>query len=65
LVEPYYSGALLPELISIFSGRNMIFDLVGVPYEFLGNYGLANEHAEKIGLSRDGIGKKLLNLINE
>ena len=64
LVEPYYSGALLPELISLFSGRKMTFELAGVPHEFLSNYGFAQEHAERIGLTRDGIRKKLENLIN-
>ena len=64
LVEPYYAGALLPDLITALSGRSIQFELIGVPHEFLSNYGLAQEHAEKIGLTARNIRNQIVKLIH-
>ena len=64
LVEPYYSGALLPDLVASLSGCLMKIESIGVPHEFLTNYGLAAEHASRMGLTVGNIRNKLVTLID-
>jgi transketolase len=63
LCEPYYSGALMPEIMNVLKPKPVIIETVGVPNEFLNNYGTAEEHDEYIGLTQANIREKLEVLI--
>jgi transketolase len=63
LCEPYYSGALAPDVVASFPGRSTQLELAGVPHGFLTNYGGAAEHDTGCGLTADDINKKLKALI--
>jgi len=65
LVEPYYSGAILPHLVAALTGRSVRFELIGVPHEFLREYGSPHEHAESIGLTPNNIRERLEKLIHD
>ncbi len=64
LCEPYFSGALIPDIVSALQGKHLMIDSIGVPNEFLNKYGKAEEHDEYIGLTAKNINKKLTDLIN-
>jgi transketolase len=64
LCEPYYSGALMPEIMNAVKPKPVTVETVGVPNEFLNNYGTAEEHDEYIGLTSDNIRNKLVSLIS-
>lgn len=64
LCEPYYTGVLASEIISVFSPRPIALDFIGVPHEFLTNYGSTEEHDGYIGLTEKNISDKLNSLIN-
>jgi transketolase len=62
--EPYYSGALIPDIVSVLKSKPLIIDTVGVPDEFLNNYGKAEEHDEYIGMTVNNIREILQKLIS-
>jgi len=64
LCEPYYSGALMPEIMNALKPKPVTIETIGVPNEFLTNYGTAEEHDEYVGLTADNIKRKLNDLIN-
>jgi len=59
LCEPYYSGALLSEIIEALPGLNLRISTVGVPKKFLRKYGSMIEHDESIGFTIKNIKEKL------
>lgn len=63
LCEPYYSGALMPDIIKTLNPKPISIESIGVPREFLSNYGSAEEHDEYIGLTPKNIKEKLNKLI--
>lgn len=63
LCEPYYKGALLPEILETLSSTPVLLESVGVPMQMLTNYGAPSEHDESIGLTYKNIREKLLKLI--
>lgn len=63
LCEPYYSGALIPDIVSALKPKPLIIDSIGVPDEFLNHYGTTEEHDEYIGLTVKNIREKIQNLI--
>ncbi len=65
LCEPYYRGALAREIIEALSPDPVKIGFVGVPYEFLNNYGTAEQHDESIGLTPDSIRNKVEKIIYE
>lgn len=65
LVEPFYSGTTAFQVMQALSGLPITLEFIGVPKEFLINYGQAAEHDEAIGLSAKNIRKKLEMLIHE
>lgn len=65
LCEPYYKGALLPEIMETLSSTPILLESVGVPMQMLTNYGTASEHDESIGLTYKNIREKLLKLIKQ
>ena len=64
IVEPFYSGTLSYQVLQSLSPKPAFIDFVGVPHEFLTNYGNAEEHDKEIGLSCENIRIKLEALIN-
>ena len=66
LCEPYYQGALAYEILNSFgAGKSIKLDFVGVPHEFLTNYGKAEQQDEFIGLTSSNIKNKINKLIYE
>ncbi len=64
IVEPFYAGTLAYQVMQALKPRPIVVDFVGVPHEFLTNYGHAEEHDEYIGFSSQNIRAKLEALIN-
>lgn len=65
LCEPYYKGALLPEILETLSSTPLLLESIGVPMQMLTNYGTASEHDESIGFTYKNIREKLLRLIKQ
>ena len=63
ICEPYYSGAITEEVLSC-SSAPLKIDFLGVPKEFLNNYGMVEEHDETIGFTEKEICNRIKNLIN-
>lgn len=63
LCEPYYQGALTYDILRALKGRAAALEFVGVPHEFLTNYGKMTEHHGTIGLTASNIQNKLKALI--
>lgn len=64
LCEPYYNGGVVSDIVRSMWPMKVLVDCVGVPLEFLSNYGSAEEHDESIGFTSFNIRKQLENLIN-
>jgi len=65
LCEPYYAGALLPEILEALSPKPVSVKSIGVPSKMMTNYGTACEHDESIGFTYKNIREKLLKLIKQ
>ena len=65
LCEPYYAGALLPEILETLSPKPVSIETIGVPLQMMTSYGIAREHDESIGITYKNIREKLLKLINQ
>lgn len=65
LCEPYYSGGLLVDIVASLPKKALQIDCIGVPKEFLENYGTAEEHDQKIGLTPENVMYKLEKLIHD
>ena len=63
LCEPYYHGVLASDISSAMWPDKVLIDFVGVPYEFLRNYGSKEEHDEEIHFTSLRIRKRIENLI--
>ena len=60
--EKCYSGAITSNIIN--SSKNPLkIDLLGIPHEFLTNYGKMEEHDEYIGFTEKEIEKRVKKLI--
>jgi transketolase len=63
LCEPYYHGVLASDIASSMWPDKILIDSVGVPYEFLRNYGKKEEHDNAIEFTSSNIRKRIKNLI--
>lgn len=63
LCEPYYQGALLPEIRDALPSQPLIIESIGVPLRMLTHYGKAEECDTFIGVTYKEIREKLLQLI--
>ena len=62
ICEPYYSGGGTSNVIN--SSKNPLkIDFLGIPHEFLKNYGKVEEHDEYIGFTEKEIEKRVKKLI--
>jgi len=59
LCEPYYSGTLLQELHNALGPRPLTIDTVGMPREFLEQYGHRQQHDQALGFTAEAIRRKL------
>ncbi len=64
IVEPFYSGAILNEITSLFGVKNYKIKNISVPFKFLTNYGKKNEHDKKLGFSIEKI-EKIINQLKK
>lgn len=64
VIEPYYEGAINYKISKALQGRKYRLTNVGVPHEFLTNYGTKAEHDKKIGLDPQGIRNKIVSCIS-
>jgi transketolase len=59
LCEPYYSGTLLRELHAALPAHPLTVDTVGMPLEFLEQYGHKQQHDQSLDFTADAIRRKL------
>mgnify|MGYP001177312652 CR=1 FL=1 len=63
LLEPYYSGALLEDIISSIGFNDIKISTIGYPMKFYSKYGLTSEYDTEIGFSGENFMSKLNGLI--
>jgi transketolase len=59
VVEPFYEGSINYKITKALEGRKYSLTNIGVPHNFLINYGTKLEHDKHLGLDKDGIRKKI------
>lgn len=64
MVEPYYQGAVCDEIVKTFDGDAIKMKFVGVPREFLTNYGTIEENDVYCGLTAENIKNTMESLIH-
>lgn len=64
LVEPYYEGGLNYKINKTLNGKKYSLTNIGVPIDFLTNYGTKVEHDKNLGLDTLGIKNKIKECIN-
>lgn len=64
LCEPYYQGGVAWEISQALLPKPIKLETIGVPHEFLRNYGLMDEQDEFIGLTTRDITSRLKELIS-
>ena len=55
LVEPYYEGTLVPEVVAAVASTPVRVEAIGVPRQILDRYGTAERHDAEIGLTPAGV----------
>lgn len=63
LCEPYYKGGLTDEIVGALNPLPLVIETVGVPHEFLSNYGKMEGHDVAIGMTGPAIQAKLKKLL--
>ncbi|MBV9231263.1 MAG: hypothetical protein JOZ18_18270 [Chloroflexi bacterium] len=64
LVEPYYAGTLVPEISAAMAHTPIRIEAIGVPREALTHYGTQQQHDEAIGLTPQGIHRRIERFLN-
>jgi len=64
LCEPYFGGALAPDILKALYPRPVLVDFAGQDTDFSRNYGKAREHDAILGLDADGIRQRLERFIH-
>lgn len=59
LVEPFYAGTLVPEIVAAMGHIPAVIESVGIPRQVLNHYGTPEEHDEAVGLTPHGIRQRL------
>ncbi len=59
LVEPFYAGTLVPEIVAAMGSVPAVVESIGVPRQVLYHYGTPEEHDEAIGFTPRGIRQRL------
>ncbi len=63
LVEPYYEGALVPDTCAALRDVPIRIETIGVPHRILAHYGTPQEHDEALGLTPEGIRRRVTEFI--
>jgi transketolase len=64
-VEPYYEGALVPDICSALEHTPIRIETIGVPHKVLRHYGKPEEHDEELGLIPQGIRHRIERFLND
>ena len=59
LVEPYYAGTLVSDVVAALRDRAVRAEAIGVPREPLTRYGTPEQHDAELGLTPEGIGARI------
>jgi transketolase len=59
LVEPYYAGTLVPDVVAAMGRTPVRVAAIGVPREVLTRYGTPQEHDVALGLTPEGIRRRI------
>jgi transketolase len=59
IIEPYYEGGINYKVNKSLSGMKYKISNIGVPHQFLKNYGSKIEHDKNFGLDTEGIKKRI------
>lgn len=65
LVEPYYAGALIPDICAAMGRTPVAIESIGVPHEVLTHYGTPEQHDEAIGLTPEAIHQRIVRFLSE
>jgi transketolase len=65
LFEPYYFGGLSTEIHLALKGKSINIKYIGVPHNFLTNYGSYDDQREYLGLTIESIQKQINDYLNE
>ena len=65
LIEPYYAGALIPDISAAMGRTPIAIESIGVPREVLTHYGMPEEHDEAIGLTPEAIRQRVVRFLSE
>lgn len=65
LVEPYYTGVLLPDVARALEPRGVQIRTLGVPRSFLTSYGSLEEQEQALGLTAEDVRQAIRDFIHE
>jgi transketolase len=65
VVEPYYEGALVPNVCAAMKQTQIRVEAIGVPHMVLSHYGNPEQHDEELGLTPEGIRRRIEQFLNE
>lgn len=65
LIEPYYQGVLIPDVLAALGPGPVQIASLGVPHRFLTNYGTQEQHDEALNLSPAAMRERIVQLIHE
>lgn len=60
IIEPFYEGSINYKITKALEGRKYKLTNIGVPHQFLTNYGTKEEHDKHLSLDVEGIRNKIL-----
>ncbi len=64
LVEPYYTGVLVPDICAAMSHAPIHIETIGVPHELLTHYGTPTQHDRAIGLTPNSIRDRIQHFLS-
>ncbi|MGE5438072.1 MAG: hypothetical protein ACM3O3_12735 [Syntrophothermus sp.] len=64
LCEPHFRGILSYEIIESLKGELVKLDFIGLPYEYMRNYGTKQQNDDFYGLNTEAIFKKVIDFFN-
>jgi len=59
LVEPYYEGVLVPDIMAVLRDRPIRVEAIGIPHQVISHYGSVDQHDAAHGLTLDGIRQRI------
>ncbi len=62
IIEPFYSGAIISEILKNYNLKEIKIKIFSVPLKFLTNYGKKHQHDKKIGLTEKNLKKYISNI---